>query len=463
MSQTHDTAIADLAEILLPKQVTSDVIYKALEFICATFSFNGGMIYEIDQSNVFHLKERIFSQSIRLCDTFFNESITPKCRQHLAESSIFYAEAKTDTSEYAQELLKFFSAATLAIISIVDENERIFGLIAFITTESDSNNEHIDFRKLSVMLSLLEKYARVRIYQNRLCFAQASLESILDNTGIDIYVNDFDTHDILYVNKSMAAPYGGQKQFMSDKCWRVLFPAQNGPCEFCPQKQLIDEEGNPTKTYCWDYQRAFDGSWFRVFSSAFRWVDGRLAHVVSSANITDNKRNEALVEYLANYDVLTKLPNRRKLVIDCESRINKALPGKKGYVLFFDIDGFKSINDNFGHEAGDIFLIQLGEFFNAIPLLQNVVYRNGGDEFVALLGSNISHDSVRYLAGFIHERFTRPWLIKDHKVFCNTSIGASCFPDDATTAESLLYKADQAMYYAKKKGGGALCFANEMV
>jgi alkyl hydroperoxide reductase subunit AhpC len=55
----------------------------------------------------------------------------------------------------------------------------------------------------------------------------------------------------------------------------------------------VDENGEPTKVYSWDYRRPFDGSWFRVLSAAFPWVDGRLAHVVSSIDITDNKNNEA--------------------------------------------------------------------------------------------------------------------------------------------------------------------------
>ena len=90
-----------------------------------------------------------------------------------------------------------------------------------------------------------------------------------------------------------------------------------------------DENGEPTKIYSWDYQRPFDGSWFRVFSAAFRWGGRQTAHVVSSADITDNKRNEALVEYLANYDSLTNLPNRRMLVKECERRIDKTQGGRR--------------------------------------------------------------------------------------------------------------------------------------
>ncbi len=96
------------------------------------------------------------------------------------------------------------------------------------------------------------------------------------------------------------------------------------PCDFCPQPKLVDQHGEPSKIYSWDYQRPFDGAWFRVLSGTFRWLDGRLAHVVSSVDITENKNNEALIARLANYDPLTNLPNRRKLMADCEHLIQEA-------------------------------------------------------------------------------------------------------------------------------------------
>lgn len=309
---------------------------------------------------------------------------------------------------------------------------------------------------------MLGRYIGVRVYQNKISFAKNSLESILDNTGIDIYVNDFHTHKVLWVNKSMAAPYGGPSAFLGKVCWQVLFPGQDGPCEFCPQKNLLDEDGNPSKVYIWDYQRPFDGSWFRVFSAAFRWVDGRLAHVVSSADITDNKRNEELIEYLANFDSLTGLPNRRKLINDCTILIDHIQNRGNGYLLFFDLDGFKAINDNYGHDSGDEFLIQLGEFFLGIPMLKNRMYRHGGDEFVALINGSVMKDNIRSLVNFIHERFKKPWPLKKGNVFCNTSVGVACYPEDGNTSEELIRKADHAMYEIKKKGGAGICFYEEI-
>ena len=65
---------------------------------------------------------------------------------------------------------------------------------------------------------------------------------------------------------------------------------QDGGGEFCPKRHLIDENGHPTKVYSWDYQRPFDKCWFRVFSAAFAWVDGQMAHVITSVDIDHQKR-----------------------------------------------------------------------------------------------------------------------------------------------------------------------------
>ena len=458
----NDTFISSLAEILVQKQISTENIDKYLSLVCKRFSFDYSSIYEIDQHNVLHLKEHCAHGTAHFPDSFGIDAIDPALRLYLAGEPLLHVGRTTARTPGEAALLDLFPAVSLVICTVVDENSRTNGFLVFANTERENSIEGEDLHLLQFAVNILEKNISVRVYQNKLYFAQNSLESILDNTGIDIYVNDFYNHDVLYANKSMAAPYGGKEAFMKNKCWAVLFPGQNGPCEFCPQKKLIDEEGNPTRVYSWDYQRPFDGSWFRVFSAAFRWVDGRLAHVVSSADITDNKRNEALIHYMANYDALTDLPNRRMLISECERRISRAHDGEDFYLLFFDIDGFKAINDNFGHDAGDEFLVELGRFFSSMPMLKGAVYRNGGDEFVALIGGGINEGHIRNLANFIHERFKKSWCLKKGEVFCNISIGVACCPDDGLTAEVLINKADQAMYHIKKNGGAGICFYHEL-
>lgn len=408
MVQSGDTLVLSLAELLGGKQVDTGVIDRALAELCSAFDFDGGLIYELDQYNHLHLKERCLRKELPLRGSFPIDAVDAAYRSYLAQETFVWLEGGQKNSAAENALLELFAAQSLVVASVVDETLQIYGLLVFVQQSARPVPPAGTQQLLKTVLSMFGRYIGVRVYQNKLTFAKNSLESILDNTGIDIYVNDFHTHDILYANRSMAAPYGGISQFLGRKCWEVLFPGQNGPCAFCPQQKLIDENGEPTKIYSWDYQRPFDGSWFRVFSAAFRWVDGRLAHVVSSADITDNKRNEALVEYLANYDSLTNLPNRRMLVKECERRIDKTQEGGEGYLLFFDIDGFKKINDTFGHEAGDEFLVQLGQFFPVSRCCMTLFTATGGDEFIAIIDGDKTEANIRNLASFIHRRFASP-------------------------------------------------------
>lgn len=460
---TNNALLLSLANLLHGNHVEKASLESALELICNAAPFDCGVVYEMDFAGEFCLMGSYSIKSASVSEPTYLKDFILKHKQIISEKKAMYIEKYNDNSAFELELLNYYHASSLLISFICDEKDSVYGVIVLHADKIEKPHSEAHKNMIVAGISMLERYIGIRMYQSKLIQAQTTMESILDNTGIDIYVNDFNSHDILYVNKSMAAPYGGREKFMGQKCWKVLFPGQQGPCEFCPQHQLIDEQGKPTKVYTWDYQRPFDGSWFRVFSAAFKWIDGRLAHVVSSADITDNKRNEALVETLANYDMLTNLPNRRMLMKECELRIGNATSTEQGYILFFDIDGFKLINDNFGHDAGDEFLIQLGKFFSSIPLLKNAIYRNGGDEFVGVVGGEmITKENIQSLANFIHERFKKPWILKKGKVFCSTSIGVACYPEDGTTADELLQKADMAMYKAKKAGGARLCFGYQL-
>ncbi len=461
---SHYTLIQALANMLIGKQIDTKTITKSLELICNTFSFECGLVYEADQYNQFNLIENYSLNDIKLCNSFNACEIKSDFQNQLAHQEIIYLDKNKDYKSCEIDFMNIFSAKSLLGISVVDEYFNNYGFILFLnTTCSKVDFSDSELKTLAIVLSMLEKYLGIRIHRNKVLFTQTALEGIINHTGIDIYIIDFYTYDILYVNESMAAPYGGVSQFSNHKCWQILFPGQTSPCEFCPQENLIDENGNSTGVYTWNYQRPFDGAWFRVFSTAFRWVDGRLAHLVSSADIIDNKKNEELIEYMANYDVLTGLPNRRMLIEECKNRIDNAKEDEQGYVIFFDIDGFKVINDNYGHDAGDEFLVKLGDFFSSIPLLKNSVYRNGGDEFVAVIGGDITKDNIRNLINFIHNRFKKPWNLKNGSVYCNTSVGIACYPEDGNNAEELINKADQAMYQIKKSGGAGICFGYQLI
>ena len=440
------------------KDCDSGTIEKALTILCESFSFQGGAIYETDNIEHFYKKEAYETGDKKLpAQVIFQIAKAPL----KLKRKIYYIDKATYKPTEQIDILGLFDVPSMIVISLGDDE--IQGFLAFAGAKEWTQFGDEAEKSLFIMANLLGQYIMTRSNKKRMNLIRKTYERIIDSTGIDIYVNDFNTHEILYINKSMAAPYGGKEAFKNGKCWEVLFPGQTGPCGFCPQKYIVDENGKPSTVYTWDYQRPFDGAWFRVFSAAFYWTDGRLAHVVSSADITDNKQKEEIIQYMANYDELTDLPNRRKLILDGRRYIEQMREEESLYVLFFDIDGFKKINDSYGHDGGDEFLINLSAFFKGNPMLKDAVYRNGGDEFVGIVhGKGITKKNIENLARFIHNRFSKAWTLKKGDIFCNISIGVACYGEDGSTIDELLQVADTAMYCAKKKGKGRLCYGAEL-
>ena len=239
--------VLKLSEMLVGKQVDTCIVRDALTRICEFYSFDSGLIYESDQDNCFHLKERCVSQDTNIRESFRTEEINPQYREHLAKETLSHMAKSPHASSNELKFLELFFATSLLAVSMVDANYRICGFIVLLNTQRKEKIPDAEMKTASALLHLLGKYIGIRIYQNKLSFARTTLESILDNMGIDIYVNDFFNHDILYANKSMTAPYGGISRFLGHKCWEVLFPGQCGPCEFCPQKNLSTSTAIPPR------------------------------------------------------------------------------------------------------------------------------------------------------------------------------------------------------------------------
>jgi len=438
-------------------------IQGILEKACEFFGFGCAVIYESDYSRTFHLREHCSVYSNKnLHKSFQMDRILSETEiEELAGTSVLFFYARTLKSKMEQKLAELLGANSMLLVPITGSNAALIGFVGLLDRRNDVNLSDDEVEVACSVLNVLANHAKLRAYQRKIEDSRISLESIMDNMGVDIYVNDFYNHDILYVNRSMAAPYGGYENMMGKKCWQAIYSDKTGQCEYCPQKKLIDADGNPTKVYSWDYQRPFDGSWFRVLSAAFQWVDGRLAHVVSSVDITENKRNEEIIRYMAEIDPLTQLPNRRKLLQDCSERLKHLEKNhKEGYVLFFDLDNFKAVNDSLGHRAGDELLSNVGKVLESSSYTRNRGYRHGGDEFV-LLYEDVTAAYIKEAVTHLLETFCRPWLLADGEVSCPVSIGVAHFPNDGDNTEELLHHADLAMYAAKRDGKGIARFYNQ--
>ena len=268
-------------------------ITESLTDICEYYGFKRGFIYQTDGFRYFYLKETVGNSDNILRQRF---EISEMTNQHAAringKNKPFYACRNQNTSWNDVDIVDFYKVDSLLIRQIQDSEGKIIGFIGFGDREHAISFTDEELQVIHLILGSLSKEIAVREYKEREVRASKTLSSIMNNMGVDIYVNSFDSHDMLYVNESMAAPYGGIEHFEGKKCWQALYKDKTGECEFCPKKHLIDENGHPTKVYSWDYQRPFDKCWFRVFSAAFAWIDGQIAHVITSVDINHQKTIE---------------------------------------------------------------------------------------------------------------------------------------------------------------------------
>lgn len=169
------------------------------------------------------------------------------------------------------------------------------------------------------------------------------------------------------------------------------------------------------------------------------------------------RANNKLIQ-AALHDPLTQLPNRMLLQDRMEQAIAKARRrGRTVAVMFCDLDGFKSINDAYGHQVGDRLLVAMAERFNALLRPQDTLARLGGDEFVILLCIDLPDDAV-VVAERIVAAASEPLFLDQAELQISASLGIALYPDDAANERELMAHADAAMYHTKQAGKNGYTF-----
>ncbi|OGR33484.1 MAG: hypothetical protein A2005_01010 [Desulfuromonadales bacterium GWC2_61_20] len=199
-------------------------------------------------------------------------------------------------------------------------------------------------------------------------------------------------------------------------------------------------------------------------SGATRWFDGRLSSIVDKQNrlvgyvlmlhdITKRRQNEEAIRFLAYHDALTGLPNRILL----NDRLTQALAAShrnssQGALMILDLDRFKDVNDTLGHGVGDELLRAVSRRLQELLRKSDTVSRMGGDEFVLLLPTVTSREAAMALGEKIVKAFRKPFLCSDQPLQVTASIGLVLFPTDGDDGETLLKRADIALYRVKEGG-----------
>jgi len=181
-------------------------------------------------------------------------------------------------------------------------------------------------------------------------------------------------------------------------------------------------------------------------------------------DITERKKSETMIEHLAYYDPLTKLPNRQLFYDRLDAALLHADTHQSQLaVLFIDLDHFKRVNDSLGHSVGDQVLCLVADIFSQCLSDADTIARIGGDELVVLLNDVTEQADVYRVAQRLVGSLNVPLSIDSRELAMTTSVGCAIFPQDGITREELLKHADSAMYRAKGEGRNRFClFSAEM-
>ncbi|BCO27523.1 chemotaxis response regulator protein-glutamate methylesterase [Rhodoferax lithotrophicus] len=283
--------------------------------------------------------------------------------------------------------------------------------------------------------------------------------SVFSHAREGIFIAKLDGR-IVDVNNAFTRITGYQREEVLGQNPRIWSSGRQGIEFYNNMWQQLSQKGH---WYGELWNRRKNGDFFAemLTISAVRDAHGAPEHYVALfSDITDIKEHQEQLDHIAHFDALTNLPNRVLLADRLhQGMLQEQRRGKKLAVVFLDLDGFKTVNDTHGHEAGDQLLISLASRMKQSLREGDTLARIGGDEFVAVIGElDDAQASVPMLRRLLSAA-SQPLMV-DHKVLqVSASLGVTVYPQDQELdADQLLRQADQAMYQAKVSGKNRYSF-----
>ncbi|WP_415250817.1 diguanylate cyclase domain-containing protein [Sulfurimonas sp.] len=249
----------------------------------------------------------------------------------------------------------------------------------------------------------------------------------------------------------------------SPKCYEISH-YRDTPCEgvdhLCPLKDVLESKKAMMVLHNHRYDDGRDNYVELAASPLFDEDQNCIGIIESARNVTQHitlqhqlEAKTRELEYEATHDYLTGLPNRA-LFMDRLEQIIKDLQRDKGALtlFFMDLDHFKAVNDTFGHHMGDAVLKLVCKKFQACLRANDTLSRLAGDEFTVILKGLDKKEAITMIAQKFIDIFDKPLVIDEHELRLSVSIGISVYSGSSESADTLLQKADAAMYIAKAKG-----------
>ncbi len=306
----------------------------------------------------------------------------------------------------------------------------------------------VDYRGDPCLQAIVRDIGKRKEAENELRLAASVFRS--SQEGIMIAGAD---RRIVDVNDAFTRITGYSRAEVLHRTPELLSSGHHGPDFYSGMRRALDENGH-WQGEVWNRRR--DGELYaqRLTISTVRDQSGRLAHYVAlMSDITKAKQYEERLERIAHYDALTGIPNRVLLADRMHQAIAQTQRNRSRLaVCYLDLDGFKPINDTYGHDTGDRVLVEMAERLRSCLRGGDTIARLGGDEFVLLLLGLDRDDEIDNALQRVLDTVARPLVVAGQAVSLSVSIGVTLYPQDDADADTLLRHADHAMYRAKQAG-----------
>ena len=340
-------------------------------------------------------------------------------------------------------------------LGVEDINGRLCGLISF--SDILSNIEHTYVRRLRDALA--SRAADLQQTEQSLHMAQALIDASMDG----IMVTD-EQGTIQSINPAFSILTGYSEAEALGQSANLISSGKHGPSFYENMWECINSKGS------WQgeiWNRRKNGEVFPEWLTITRIREphgGRILYAGIFSDITERKKSEQIIENLAYYDPLTRLPNRQLLFDRLEVALASAHRDRLQLgVMFIDLDNFKRINDSLGHSVGDKVLCGVANRLQHCVREGDTVARLGGDELVLLLTELEGIDVVHRTAQKVFDALQQSLSVDSHELFVTASIGCAIYPEDGLNRDDLLKNADTAMYRAKQAGrNGFRLYSAEM-
>ncbi len=300
--------------------------------------------------------------------------------------------------------------------------------------------------------NLLARTIRYAIEHRKATESMRLAAKVMESALEGIFVTDRE-FNIINVNPSFADITGMSAEEVIGRNPSVMGSGGDETDKYKQIGETIRQGGN-WRGEVWNRRKGGEvyTAWLNV--SSIKDNSGNITNYVGVfTDITQRKLVEEHLDHMAHYDGLTGLPNRALL----HDRLGHALvqlrrSGQRLAILFIDLDEFKPVNDAFGHDVGDLVLQDVARRLKLCVRESDTVARLGGDEFIIILQDIMDEQDAVLVAKKIIGSLQMPFCPRKDECSIGASIGITIYPDDGTDAETLLKRADRAMYYAKEKG-----------